>query len=213
MDGPLPSEHPFPRFNDSGLPLASLDPRKNSDATCGPQIGVVGSLVGCGALPFESTRADVQYRPHLHSFNSPIQPALTIIPHAPPPMQPGEESEPQDQPHQSSGDASPGLPAAMDEALDRPYLCDSCDKRFKQVQGLNRHKREEHKPSWCMFCDTKWGRPYLYREHLKRCHPNVHIDAVLGKPEGSYCRAAIMARDLQQQPKLPPGLAAVAKPV
>jgi hypothetical protein len=209
MDGPLLSGHSFPGFNDNGLPLASLDPQ-NSDATYGPHINVVDSLVSCGAPSLESTRADVQIQPHLHSSNSPIQPTLTIIPHTPPSMQLEEESEPQNQLHQSSGEASPELLAAMSEVLDRPYKCD-CGKRYKQPQGLNRHIREKHNPSYCMFCKKDWGRSYLYRGHLERCHPDVDLDAVLGKPKGSYRRAAIMARESQQELKLPP--IAAAKPV
>lgn len=215
MDGTLLSGHSFPGFNNNGLPVASLDPRENSDATYGPHVSVVGSLVSCGAPSLESTRADVQIQPHVQSFNSPIQLTLTIIPHTPPSMQLGEESEPQEQLRQSSGGASPELLAAMSEVLDRPYKCRpykcDCGNRYKQPQGLNRHIREKHNPSYCMFCKKDWGRSYLYREHLEKCHSDVDPDEVLGKPEGSYRRAAIMARNSQEQPKLPP--IAAAKPV
>jgi hypothetical protein len=204
MDGPPLSDYPVPSIRDNGL---SLDLRGNSDATYGPQISVTGSLV---APPFESTVTDVQNRPQIHSFNPPIPPTLHIIPRTPPPMQRPEESEPQDQPHQPCSAASPERPADMDEALKRPFLCDSCDKRFTQRQGLNRHRRT-HSPSWCIFCDATWSRSYQYRDHLEKDHPDVDADTVLGKPTGSIRRAAIMARDSQQQPKLSP--LAVAKPV
>jgi hypothetical protein len=194
-------KHPFPRFGDNGLPVASLVLLENSDAT--------GSLVRCDAPPYEFTPADVRNRFQLYSFNLPIPPTPHTIPRAPPLVQRGEENEPQDRPHQSSGEASPERPAAMDGALDRPFLCDSCHKKFKQRQGLNRHYREKHKPRWCMFCDTNCSRAYLYRVHLEKCHPDVDLDPILGNHTGSCRRAAILARGSPQQPKLSP--LAVAK--
>src|ERR1019366_9953602 len=71
-------------------------------------------------------------------------------------------------------------------------------------QGVNRHYREKHNPSLCMYCDVEWSRPYQYRDHLAKHHPGVDPDTVLGKTAGSRRRTAIIARDPQQQQVLPP---------
>ena len=144
----------------------------------------------------------------MHSHNPPIPLALQIIPHIPPPMQVPEESEPRLWPNQPSGAATPGRPAKMDKApkfpKPRPFWCGICGDRFTQSQVRDRHFRAKHKPSWCIFCDAPWSRSYLYRVHLERHHPDVDIDAVLGKAAGSSCRAASLARDSRQKPKMSP---------
>ena len=83
------------------------------------------------------------------------------------------------------------------------FLCDKCEKGYAQRQGLNRHYRKEHDPSLCKYCDFEWSRPYEYRAHLKKHHPKVDRNEVLGKVKGSRRRAAIIARHRPQQ-DLPP---------
>ena len=71
---------------------------------------------------------------------------------------------------------------------------DDCEAKYVQKQGLNRHLLEKHNPNLCEYCGAKWGRPYEYRRHLKRHHPNVNHNMVLGKPSGSRRRNAIFVR-------------------
>ena len=78
-----------------------------------------------------------------------------------------------------------GPPPDMREAIRRPYCCDTCGKRFSQLQGINRHYREKHDPRLCLFCDVEWSRPYQYRDHLKTHHPDVDPDTGIGKTAGS----------------------------
>jgi hypothetical protein len=67
-------------------------------------------------------------------------------------------------------------------ALTRRYSCDQCGKKYTQPQGLSRHHRETHSPSLCRRCGVfEWGRPYVLKEHLKRCHPGVNPDVELKK--------------------------------
>ncbi|KAH9974868.1 hypothetical protein BJV77DRAFT_1074591 [Russula vinacea] len=44
-------------------------------------------------------------------------------------------------------------------------------------------------------CEFKWTRPYEYRAHLEKQHPNVNPDEVLDKPAGSRLRSTIIGRD------------------
>jgi len=70
------------------------------------------------------------------------------------------------------------------------YSCNVCGKRFSQPQGTKRHQRETHGASPCMYCgDFKWGRPYLLRDHLKKRHPDVNIDAALEEATRTRRRA------------------------
>jgi hypothetical protein len=54
-----------------------------------------------------------------------------------------------------------------------------------------------------MFCDAEWGRPYEYRDHLEKHHPEIDSDMVLGKVAGSRRRSACFARHRPQQVSLP----------
>lgn len=70
------------------------------------------------------------------------------------------------------------------------YPCNLCGKRYFQPQGLKRHQRESHGASRCMYCrGFKWGRPYLLRDHLKKRHPEVNIDAALEEATRTHRRA------------------------
>lgn len=54
-----------------------------------------------------------------------------------------------------------------------------------------------------MYCDAEWGRPYEYRDHLERYHPDVDPDLILGKAAGSRRKSACFARHRSQQASLP----------
>ena len=59
-----------------------------------------------------------------------------------------------------------------------PYSCGVCGDRFAQKQGARRHHREKHEPKQCPHCHAfKWGRPYLYKRHLKAEHPEIDPEA------------------------------------
>ena len=91
-------------------------------------------------------------------------------------------------------------PAGMREAPERPFSCHTCDKRFAQPQGVSRHRKVTHdNPPSCLRCDFKWTRPCLYRIHLKKCHPDIDLDKVLGKPAGSRRKSTIIGRDLPEK--------------
>lgn len=81
----------------------------------------------------------------------------------------------------------------------RLYSCDTCGKKYSQPQGVSRHRHAVHEnPHSCLRCDFEWCRPYQYRIHLKKWHPDVDPDNVLGKSAGSRCRSTIIGRDLPQ---------------
>ena len=85
------------------------------------------------------------------------------------------------------------------EALERPYSCDRCGKRYSQPQNVLRHQREEHnKPHSCIVpgCEFEWTRPDEFRAHLDDCHHDVDPDKVLDKPAGARRRSKIMGRDI-----------------
>ena len=142
--------------------------------------------------------------------NFPIPPALPCTSYMPHHMQCREEKETQVGRHQSrktrksSVAASPKRPANTREALNRPFRCDTCGKRYKQIQGRNRHYREKHDPDLCVLCNLEWGRAYQYRDHLEAHHPDVDPDTIIGKAEGSRRRVASFARHTPQQQILPP---------
>lgn len=74
------------------------------------------------------------------------------------------------------------------------YPCNLCDKRYLRPRGLKRHQREAHGASLCMYChDFKWGRPYLLRNHLKKRHPDLNIDAALEEATRTHRRATGVA--------------------
>lgn len=81
-------------------------------------------------------------------------------------------------------------------------MCFPCRKSYRQLQGLRRHIREAHNPSACHFCEFKWGRRYEYRDHLRKKHPGVHPDMILGKAPRPRRRATTEP----QRPVSPPGV-------
>ena len=88
------------------------------------------------------------------------------------------------------------------------FFCDNCDADFVQKQGLNRHREHKHRdeydePSLCIRCDFKCTRPYEYRAHLEKRHPEVDANLILGKVAGSRRRTAYFARYPSQQVLLP----------
>jgi hypothetical protein len=81
----------------------------------------------------------------------------------------------------------------------RQYSCDICGKKYSQPQGVSRHRHAVHdNPHLCLRCDFKWTRPYQYRIHLEKWHPDVDPDNVLGKSAHSHSRSTIIGRDLTQ---------------
>lgn len=95
--------------------------------------------------------------------------------------------------------------AGIRGASKRVYSCNICSKVYAQPQGVTRHHREAHQVSTCMYCgDFKWGRPYLFRKHLKEQHPNVDPDTVLGGPTGPRCNVTIIPKHSPPQWGSPP---------
>ena len=84
-------------------------------------------------------------------------------------------------------------PSGMNEALEHPYTCRTCGKRYAQPGGVMRHYREKHNhnPNSCAYCGAGWSRPYQYKNHLEMHHRDVDPDLVLGKPAGSRRRAKV----------------------
>ncbi|KAI0290646.1 hypothetical protein B0F90DRAFT_1920958 [Multifurca ochricompacta] len=64
--------------------------------------------------------------------------------------------------------------AKRNETARKPFKCSSCGSRYKQKQGLNRHKSDNHKAKKrCDLCpDFMWpgGRRYMYKEHVREEH-------------------------------------------
>ena len=90
---------------------------------------------------------------------------------------------------------SPKQTAGMRKVLERPYLCNVCGEGFAQPQGVNRHHRAKHDPSSCIYCGAIWSRPYQYRDHIEKQHPEVDPNLILGKAAGSRCKAPVIGRD------------------
>ena len=87
------------------------------------------------------------------------------------------------------------------------YSCNICSKVYAQPQGVRRHHREVHQVNICTYCDFKWGRPYQFRKHLKKKHPNVDPDdvrRVLGGLTGSHRKATTIPKYSPQQHVSPP---------
>ena len=76
--------------------------------------------------------------------------------------------------------AAPQLRSRTTNAEGRPvqkYRCSSCGRRFTQPQVLGRHVKDMHETkescSHCVSFTFSRGRPYVYRKHLAREHPEV----------------------------------------
>jgi hypothetical protein len=152
--------------------------------------------------------------PHVDTAsNFPVPLILPDTSHTPPRVESRERRESQDRPHQYQQSRKKGevqslhwsrRPADIHKARIPQFSCDDCGAKYVQQQGLNRHHREKHKPSLCMYCDVEWGRPYEYRDHLEKHHPDVDPDMVLGKAAGSRRRSAcFVTRHRPQQVSLP----------
>ncbi|KAI0296864.1 hypothetical protein BC826DRAFT_188089 [Russula brevipes] len=75
---------------------------------------------------------------------------------------------------------SPRQPVGTRGTLKR-YSCNICGKRYAQSQGVRRHQRETHRANLCTYCYAfEWGRPYRFKEHLEKEHPNVDLNVALG---------------------------------
>ena len=97
-------------------------------------------------------------------------------------------------------------PAGRRKACERRYSCETCGQKFVQPQGVSRHRQRVHQnphPCFVLGCKYNWTRPYEYRAHLEKRHPNVNPDKVLGKPGGSRLRSTIIGRD---RPRFPPSI-------
>jgi hypothetical protein len=96
------------------------------------------------------------------------------------------------------------LAAGRRAAPERPYSCNVCGKGYAQSQGVRRHQRETHNARLCKYCLTfEWGRPYRYRQHLVKWHPQAVVDA-----EAVLDEASALPRTLTilrtQGPNFPP---------
>ena len=146
-------------------------------------------------LPFE-TASGFRVPPALHSISMPL------------PIQPREERGLQNRPHRSQKKIKINVTASSKRpaVVNKNFWCDTCLKGFTQPQGLNRHRREKHKPTLCIHCNFEWGRPYQYRNHLKTRHPEVDPDKVIGQSANDRRRAASSAGRPQQKQVLPPAI-------
>ena len=94
-----------------------------------------------------------------------------------------------------------GLPDRKRSIPNGRYTCNICRLGYAQPQGLSRHYRETHKASLCMYCHNfKWGRPYRFKEHLKKRHPDVDPNVALEKATKARRRVTINTEDLSQPP-------------
>jgi len=86
-----------------------------------------------------------------------------------------------------------------------PYLCNLCGKRYAQLQGVRRHRREAHElRSSCSYCgEFEWSRPYLYKEHLREWHPTIDPDAAVDEAKGAGRRSVITTQFPTNQLDLP----------
>ncbi len=105
--------------------------------------------------------------------------------------------------HVKAPSRSSGQLTGTREALERPYLCNTCGERYAQRQGVNRHFRAKHNPSSCVYCGVKWSRPYQYRNHIEKQHPNIDPDLVLGKASSSRRKATVIGREQPQHVSIP----------
>ena len=56
---------------------------------------------------------------------------------------------------------------------DKIYKCETCDKEFKNNNGLKKHFNTVHeglKNYKCYFCESFFGTPHRLKCHMKRVH-------------------------------------------
>ncbi len=98
--------------------------------------------------------------------------------------------------HHPINASNQGVPAGR--KLNR-FLCQVCDVSFAQRQGLNRHRKDKHKPrKICRHCGIfEWSsaRQYLFTRHLKKCRPGVGCKTP--SPRARNDSAPDAPRDLQ----------------
>lgn len=91
-------------------------------------------------------------------------------------------------------------PNGIRGGLKGTYSCSICGKRYSQPQGVRRHQREMHEARLCIYCgDFEWGRPYRFREHLQKWHPDVDPDAALEEATGTRHKETMTMRHLPQE--------------
>src|SRR5258708_15039888 len=123
-----------------------------------------------------------------------------------------QQQHQQPQPSRSAGlgNAAPFVDSAITNGSSTShnpkfrFRCSNCGKGYAQQQGLNRHYKERHDPNICVFCDYQWTRPYEYRTHITKHHPDVDPDPILGKPVGSRRKTAIFIGRRRPQIISPP---------
>ncbi|GFS21296.1 zinc finger protein 1 [Elysia marginata] len=67
---------------------------------------------------------------------------------------------------------TPAADKAEKDKTFRKFLCDVCNKAFKQRHHLTEHKRlhSGEKPFHCTFCDKRFSHSGSYSQHMKyRC--------------------------------------------
>ncbi|KAI0291338.1 hypothetical protein B0F90DRAFT_1671561 [Multifurca ochricompacta] len=68
--------------------------------------------------------------------------------------------------------------AKRNQTAGKRFQCTSCGSHYKQPQGLNRHKRDNHKSKErCDVClDFMWrgGRLYTYKKHVLKKHESLY---------------------------------------
>ena len=95
-------------------------------------------------------------------------------------------------------------PADTRGAAKGEYTCHICLKIYSQKQGVRRHQREKHNASLCMHCYSfEYGRPYRYKEHLRKYHPDVNIDKALADAARTYRETTMSSKRLSQRRVLP----------
>jgi hypothetical protein len=147
--------------------------------------------------------------------NLSVPSTFSRIPSTPDVVQLQEQIALQDQPYQfhkmgkgpkTQSSQSPRRQISTSGALKCPYSCDICGKRYSQPQGVGRHRREVHEARPCVYChDYEWGRPYLYRRHMQRRHPDIGPDPTLQQTTGTRHNAT-MDTQLRRPTSTPPAI-------
>ena len=185
---------PFPGNPVVGLPHVNFMPPKS-----------VSSCISNGDSSDEDTTHSSTRIDAASDFPVAVLPGTPHIAGPPHPVesQSREKKEPQNWSHQYQKSRKKGEVeslrwsrrlADIHKARIPRFSCDVCGAQYVQRQGLNRHRQEKHEYSLCFYCDAKCGRPYEYRDHLEKYHPDVDCDMVLGKARGSRRRTAYIAR-------------------